>query len=90
MSMKKARILVDTPLDGVQYKPNQVIEAEADTIKELVKAGFADDKAAAVKYCLADEDAKVIKHEPAVQAEEVSQETAEGAQGEEGAGATED
>jgi len=61
MSMKKARILVNTPLDGFDYTPNQVIEAEADTIKDLVNAGFADDKPAAVKYCI-EEGARVITH----------------------------
>ncbi|TVO75132.1 hypothetical protein [Sedimenticola selenatireducens] len=62
MSMKKARILVNTPLDGIDYKPNQVIEAEAATIKDLVNAGFADDKPAAVKYCL-EEGEEVITHQ---------------------------
>lgn len=62
MALKKARILSNIQLDGIDYKPNQVIEADADLIKAQVKAGTVDDSSAAVKYCVEELDAKVIQH----------------------------
>lgn len=62
MILKKARILSDIRLDGIDYKPNQVVEADADLIKAQVKAGTVDDSPAAVKYCVEELDAKVISH----------------------------
>lgn len=62
MANKKARILVDTFVDGVPYKCNQIIEAEESVIKDLVKAGEADASAPAVKYMLEEAGADVVKH----------------------------
>lgn len=62
MAIKKARILVDTTVDGVPYKCNQVIEADEAVIKELVKAGEADASAPAVKYMLDEVGSDVVKH----------------------------
>ena len=39
MANKKARILQAFVLDGLQYKPDQVIEADAAAIKVLKEAG---------------------------------------------------
>lgn len=58
-----ARILVETPIDDVTYKPNQVIEADVEVIKALVKTGNADDSAAAIKYCVNDLKAELIQHQ---------------------------
>lgn len=65
MATKKARILVSTRVDDTDYQPNQVIEADADVIKSLVKSGNADDSAAGIAYCIESEGATVIKHETA-------------------------
>jgi hypothetical protein len=62
MAIKKARILVDTTVDGVTYKCNQVIEADEAVVKELVKAGEADASAQAVKYMLDEVGSDVVKH----------------------------
>lgn len=62
MAIKKARVLSDIRLDGIDYKPNQVIEADADLIKAQVKVGTVDDSPAAVKYCVEELNAKVIQH----------------------------
>lgn len=59
-SLVLARVLVETRVDGIDYKPNQVIEASASVIKGLGEA--VDASAAAVKYCLEHEGAKVIPH----------------------------
>jgi hypothetical protein len=62
MATKKARILVDTVIDGIGYEPNQVIDAEDKIVNDLVSAGYADDKRAAVKYCIDEEGTKPIMH----------------------------
>lgn len=62
MATKKARILVDTTVDGIPYKCNNVIEADESVIKDLVKSGEADASAPAVKYMLEEAGADVIKH----------------------------
>lgn len=50
MANKKARILQAFVLEGLQYKPDQVIEADAATIKSLKEAGNVDDHREAVAY----------------------------------------
>ncbi len=82
MAMKKARILVDTPIDGIDYQPNQVIEADAELIRDLEKAGFVDSKKAAVDYCIKEEGEEVITH--ASPSEELEEEDSAG-DGESGA-----
>lgn len=41
-------------------KPNQVIEAPAEEVGVLVKAGFADTNREAVKYCLDRPGAEIV------------------------------
>jgi hypothetical protein len=63
MANKKARILVNQTLDGIDYKVNQVIDADSALIKDLVKQGSVDDNAAAVKHCIDNEGAEPILHQ---------------------------
>lgn len=60
--MKKARVLQKLVLDEVEYRPNQVIEADADLINGLEKAGSVNARRAEVAYCLEHEGAEVIEH----------------------------
>ena len=46
----KARILVATTIGGVDYKANDLLKADKDTVAGAVAAGHADDNAAAVAY----------------------------------------
>ena len=46
-----ARVLVDFVLFGVALKCNQIVETDADVIKQHVKSGELDSSTAAVKYC---------------------------------------
>lgn len=71
MANKKARILVDKLIDGVQYKCNQVIDADSALIKELVKEGAVDDHPSAVKHCTDNEGEEPILHQspPSTKAE---------------------
>lgn len=62
MANKKARVLHNQTIGEVEYKCNQVIEADAALIKELVKQGYVDDSAESVKYCIDNEGAKPIFH----------------------------
>lgn len=62
MATKKARVLVDVRIEGIDYKPNTVIEADEALIKELVKSGHLDATPAAVKYMVEEEGAKIIAH----------------------------
>ena len=62
MAIKIARILSAILLDGIDYKPNQVIEADAEIIKGQVKSGTVDDSPSAVKYCVEELNAKVVQH----------------------------
>lgn len=62
MALEKARVLKTTHIDGVEFQPDQVIEADALLIKELEKAGAVDSDPGAVKYCMG-EGVKVITHQ---------------------------
>lgn len=44
------RILVATPIDGTEYKPNILVELPDKVAKDLVKQGAADDSPEAVAY----------------------------------------
>lgn len=63
MANKKARVLVAKTIDGIAYKPNQVIDADADLIKQLVKDSIVCDDAKSVKYCVEQEGEKPILHQ---------------------------
>lgn len=65
MANKQARILTKKIIDGVEYKPNQVIDADAALIKQLVKDGIACDDAKSVKYCLDEGEAPIAHQAPA-------------------------
>lgn len=68
MATKKARMLVDHDVEGLRYKCNSIIEADAAIIKQLVKDGMADDTAAAVKH-LEGEGVEAIVHVSRAEAE---------------------
>lgn len=67
MANKQARILMARTIDGVSYKPNQVIDADASLIKQLVKDGIACDDAKSVKYCLDEGETPIAHQAPAVE-----------------------
>ncbi len=52
MELKQARVLVDSIINGVDCKANQVVEGEASIIKSAVKDGVLDDAKAAIDYAL--------------------------------------
>lgn len=63
-SKKTVRILVDTPVEGIQYRANQLVAFPAEQAAALKESGFADDSKAAVDYCKS-EGVEVIDHAPA-------------------------
>jgi len=62
MATKTARLLKKATIEGVDYQPDQLIDADVALVKSLVKSDTVDDAAAAVKYCLSN-GAKVITHQ---------------------------
>jgi hypothetical protein len=62
MIMANVRILADTSLDGIEYKPNQVVDIPGALVKSLKQSGVADDAREAVAYCTSELGVKVIKH----------------------------
>jgi hypothetical protein len=50
MATKKARVLSTVKFEGKEYRPNDVIELEADQIKSLEESGSVDSNKAAVDY----------------------------------------
>lgn len=47
----KARVLVDTPVGGKTYKPNQLVAFSASLARSLEKENKIDTSASAVSYC---------------------------------------
>lgn len=60
--MPEARILSSVTIDGVDYKPNQVIDAPKEIIEDFSKAGRMCKKKASIDYCKNDLGVKPIKH----------------------------
>ncbi|KIF80780.1 hypothetical protein [Noviherbaspirillum autotrophicum] len=56
-----ARVIVDTTVDGVAYKPNQAVTFSAGKAKALEKAGQIDTDSDAVKYVIS-QGAELIEH----------------------------
>ncbi len=54
------RILTSTQIKGKNVEPNQVIETDIKTAKNLVASGVADDNEDAVLFVLEDQGADVI------------------------------
>lgn len=48
VTLKKARVLLDCLIDGIAYRCNQLIEAEAAIIDKAEKDGVADSHPSAV------------------------------------------
>jgi len=72
-----ARVLVDAVILATFVKANQLAEAEANVIKEQVKAGVLDDSATAVKYCKEELRSEVVRIEkPISRVEKEKQELA--------------
>lgn len=63
MATKKVRILVEHQVGGKKYRPNDVVEFDAEAAASLIKAGVADDNKAAVAYALEQNGGIVVKHE---------------------------
>lgn len=59
----KARVLVDTQVQGVDYKPNQLVELPDDIAKSLAKEGIVDTNKAAIAYCVDELKVEVIVHQ---------------------------
>lgn len=58
----KVRVLADSQVEGITYKPNQVVDFPAGVAKQLVAAGNADASAEAIAYCTDELHAEVIVH----------------------------
>lgn len=65
----KVRVLSDISIDGVEYKPNQVVDLPTAVAKQQVATGNVDASPEAVDYCIAELKAEVIIHKPAGQGE---------------------
>ncbi len=65
---KKVRMLVDLEVDGVKYRPNNVVVFPDALGKHILDAGQADDSKAAVAYAES-QGAKPITHESAAAAQ---------------------
>ena len=59
----KVRILADVNVQGVDYKPNQVVDFPAGIAKQLAAAGNADASAEAVAYCTDELKSEVVVHQ---------------------------
>lgn len=70
---KQLRILADTVVDGVTYKPNQVVELDDKVAKSIEASGAADSNKDAVAYCINDLGAQVINHAEAIAKAEVGE-----------------
>jgi len=58
-------MLVDKPVEGLNYKANQVVDFPDALAKKLMEGLEADDSKAGVSYCMDELGAKPIKHEDA-------------------------
>lgn len=58
---KKVRVLVDTSIEGVDYKINQVVELPDAVAKAYADAGVVDIAKAAIAYAVG-EGAEVVVH----------------------------
>jgi hypothetical protein len=65
---KKVRVLVDTTVGGVKYKPNQVVIFPDDVAKPLIAGAEVDSSKEAVAYCETELGAVAITHETAAEA----------------------
>ena len=68
MTTKTVRILRPDHVEGVSYKPNQLVDMDASLAKGLEKSGTADGSKASIKYCK-DQGVEVIPHESIADAE---------------------
>lgn len=59
----QARVLVDFPLEGLQYKCDQVVKLPDDVAKALQANGIIDTHKDAVAYALSENGNKVLVHE---------------------------
>lgn len=50
--LKKARVLTRFSFGGKNYKPDDVLELDLETIKHLAENGVIDTHPDAVKYCV--------------------------------------
>lgn len=57
---KQARVLGEFTLDGIEYKPNDVIESTPELIASL--GSLVDANPEAVAHCLDNEGASIRKH----------------------------
>lgn len=65
----KVRILSDIKVQGVDYKPNQVVDLPADIAKQLAASGSADASKEAVAYCVDDLKSEVVVHQKPAEAD---------------------
>lgn len=47
-----ARILISCKVDGVEYKPNNLVSASEEKIQSIVESGIACNKESSISYCL--------------------------------------
>lgn len=66
----KVRVLCMINVDGVEYKPDQVVDLPAGIAKSLAAEGQVDPHKEAVAYCVKELGAEVVMHvDPAEAAE---------------------
>lgn len=63
MAVKNVRVLATWPLEGLLYRPNQVVQVDESKIKQAVKDGVVDAAKAAVEYCIKELGAEVVIHD---------------------------
>ena len=61
MAKKTVRILRQLPVDGVLYRPDQLVSFEKEAADQYVEAGAADDGKGGIAYCKG-EGAEVVTH----------------------------
>lgn len=59
----KARILMSTRIDDIDYQPNQVVDFPAAMARALAKEGVVDANADAVGFCIDQLGAVVVQHQ---------------------------
>ncbi len=65
----KVRILSDVKVQGVDYKPNQVVDLPANIAKQLAASGSADASNEAVAYCVDELKSEVVVHQKPAEAD---------------------
>lgn len=74
MAKKKVRVIATWSIQGLEYRPNQVVELDELLAKQGIKDGYADGSKEALRYCLDELGVEVVVHEGAGELAEGSSE----------------